>query len=325
MSYRQIILLVFLFSVLWFLPEIFGVHSSALFPITLLRFIPLFSVSALCAHIVQFVMVIIFVSMILHFARVRNFLPIKSTVFICVSGLLLSLVTPFQYLTNTSFALLFLLLSVSYFIRIVQENDVPKAVFCIVVLNLCGAVFEPIIFLFCLLMLLIISFYNMLSIKSLCAGLWAFVLVGFIGVSIFYLTDQMPLLNHIWQYLISYEWQMDKFQASFLSYSPLEIIYWVVLLVLLILVVLFNIGFVQNLKAQMRFYFLLVSILFFVSLIVSICFFNYFFDLLLIPCFLLLIQFSLFFSYQQKRLGNILFVSFVVLCIAYRILSLIGL
>jgi len=324
LTYWQLLLSAIVFGIIWFLPEITGYKNlSGSCTVSLFHLIPLFTVSMVVACILQFVAVGIMLYVLVHIADKRNFLPIHPTLLFFIGGAVLASVPQLHCFSSATVSILLFVLSLPYFIQIGEEHNVPDAVFKIISLNLLGACFAPFLFLMCLTVLLVMVFYNMISLKSAIAGLFAVVLSAFVIFSLFYLTDSLPLLEKIWNYYCSYEIQWERFVALF-EWSFSTILFFAGFVLMLIVMALYNFIYIQTAKALMRFYFFLVSLLLIVSVAICFFFFDNFLDFLPIPVLLAILQISLFFSHQQKRFGDIVFVCLMICCLAYRVLLLIG-
>ena len=114
------------------------------------------------------------------------------------------------------------------------------------------------------------------------------------------------------------------FDLSSLSLLRTDVLFAGVLLVLFLMALVSYFSVSLNFKLHVRLNFFFVNLAFVLSVIWVGLFFYKLEILLFVPIIFLILLLSFFFSTNQSKFVNIVFIAFIVLGLAYRVLNLLG-
>ena len=171
--------------------------------------------------------------------------------------------------------------------------------------------------------LLIVFLFGMIlfstfTLRTFLAFLSGILVPLFLAWGLFYLSDNLDFLNVIWSQSHVYDFEQTVlFLRSDVVFSGL-----ILILFLISLVSYFSVS--LNFKLLVRLNFFFINLGFVLTVIWTGLFFYKVDTLVFVPIIFLIVWLSFFFSTNQSKFANIVFLVFLVCGLAYRVVNLIG-
>ncbi len=306
-------------AVLWFLPEITGLHTATDDrPFCLMGTYTLFTLPAEIARAVQFAVCIATWLYVMTICENAKIIPLRSSLPYSIGMLLSSAVAYTQYFDHHSLALILFILAFRQLLSMYSADSRLSSAFNITLLLSIAALLDPRYALLLPLFLIGMFIFRAFTPRAVLAALTGILLPAFILASACYLTDSMDTLRLICDNMHFYSFsRMDIPRSDIIMAASLFIITAISLTYCLIASV--------NCTLNVRLNFTLTHWSFWLSLGWLLLFLHSYTALIAVPLFFIVLCLSLYFSTNHGKASSVLLMLIIALCTAYRISWTFGL
>lgn len=320
-SLEWLIIPIIFSAILWFLPAILGIaHPQDSYPFQLFGTFTWFTLSAGWAHIIQFFFQIAIGLTLMRWCERWQLIPLRSVIPLFVALFVMSIIADLQFFDARTIALILFLLAISELLSMYSYNgEKVSAVFNIGFLIISAAFFHVEYAYLLVIFVIGMIIFSTFTIRTFFALLSGILVPLFLVWSAFFLSDNLPIL-----YAILGESHLYMFDLSSLSLLRTDVLLGGVLLVLFLMALVSYFSVSLNFKLHVRLNFFFINLAFVLGVIWVALFFYKLDVLLFVPIIFLIILLSFFFSTNQSKFVNIVFIAFIVLGLAYRVLNLLG-
>lgn len=320
-SLEWLIIPIIFSAILWFLPAILGIaYPQDNYPFQLFGTFTWFTLPAGWAHFIQFFFQIIIGLTLMRWCERWQLIPLRSVIPLFVALFIMSIIADFQFFDARTIALMLFLLALSQLLSMYSYNgEKVSAAFNIGFLIISAAFFhvEYVYLLGIFLVGLII--FSTFTVRTFFALLSGILVPLFLVWSAFFLSDNLADL-----YTILTQVHVYLFDTSTLIVLRSDVLLAGVLFVLFLMALVSYFSVSLNFKLHVRLNFFFVNLAFILSVIWVGLFFYKLDVLLFVPIIFLILLLSFFFSTNQSKFVNIVFIAFIVLGLAYRVLNILG-
>ncbi len=278
----------------------------------------LFRWSSMLAKMVQMAVLFAIGLFLMSISRNLQIIPIRSSMPFFMFVMIVSVVDYFHYFSNTTVAVVLFLLAFWQLLLLYYRASQYTSAFNIGVLVALSAIFNGEFVLLAPLFLFGFVIFGSFTFRVIAAFLLGILFLVFIVVSLFFVFAEEI-----------YDFEMFSGMRFFDYEDIVEVLYSDVLFAILMimaamwsLVVYFTASSNHKLNVRLNFKFIMVSLL--TSIVWVLMLLSTGFSIVLIPIMFIVLLLSLYFSTSQSKVANGLFLTLIVLCVAYRVFWIIG-
>ncbi len=307
-------------AIVWFVPYLFGAaYPQTNYPFQLFGTFTWFTLSAGWAHFIQFFCQIAIAIFLMRLCERWQLIPIRSAIPLVVGLFTMSTIAEIQFFDARMVALVLFLLAVEELFSMYSYSGEKVSVpFNIGFLITSAAFFQQEYIFLLVVFLLGMIVFSTFTVRAFCALLSGTLLPLFVFWSILFLSDNISFL-----YEILSKSHIHTFNQGLPILSS-SVIFGAMLLLLFLISLTSYFSVSLNFKLHTRLNFFFINLAFILTTIWAGLFFYKFASLLIVPSMFLIVSVSFFFSTNQSKFANILFIVFLVSGLAYRVLNLIG-
>lgn len=277
----------------------------------------LFSLSTLVSKSVQCAVFFIISLFLMNMSVNLQIIPICSAIPFIISMIIFSCIDYFHYFNNETIAFILLILSFRQLLLMYNIERQYSNAFNIAFLLSLAAIFKSEYALLLPMFLIGFMIFSAFSLRVLLAFLSGIILLAFIVFSAFFIVGATDTL-------LTALTSMDFYGFTPLDYrhSDFMIVISLTIILLWSFIAFFTTS--SNHKLNVRVNFIFINTALIVSYTLMLVINPQLNTLMLIPSLFIILQLSLYFSTNYKKVANIVFIYFTLLCISYRAVWLLG-
>lgn len=317
-SFFTVFITVLIVSVLWFLPDFLGLSfAQEASTISILNRIPLFTINAFQAHLIQFFVIIMITLLLMRWSSNWQIIPVRSLFPFMMLLLITSSIQYTQYLNNGTFAVILSLFAFSQLLTM-YKNQSQSAAFNMMFLMGIASLFVSEYLFLAVLFLIGIIIFRASSFKTFAAAIAGLLVPAAILFSVLFIIDKTSFIQHFFVFKPAEVFTYDE------RFIRIDLIYSLFILLVTFASMAFSLRSNFGYKLNVRLNFIILCWSFILSLALLVVYFLHMEQFLLLPLIFASLLVSLLFSTKNSKIANILFLTLVVISIAYRIMWIIA-
>lgn len=315
-----LIIPIILSAIIWFVPYLFGAaYSQPNYPFQLFGTFTWFTLSAGWAHFIQFFCQATIAIVLMRWCERWQLVLVRSAIPLVLGLFLMSIIPEVQFFDARMVALILFMLAVGDFLSMYSFNGEKVAsAFNIGFLVTCAGFFQQEYFYLVILFLVGMVIFSTFTLRTFVALLSGIMLPLFVFWSVLFLSDNVTFLYEILSktHIYNFNQGLSVLNSSFIFGGFLMVLFMISLFSYFSLSL--------NYKLHVRLNFFFINLTFVLTTIWTALFFYKFETLLLVPVMFFILLLSFFFSTNQSKFANIVFLIFIFAGLAYRVVNLIG-